>query len=103
MSHQFFSREDKENTNDSQNTNTSDSSKPAAPSKEEEIRKAAETSRQPTEENDGVHRMAVRTGHQKLPDDPDEIAYADDQGEHAELAQSALQAGDLQRSIYHLA
>jgi tetratricopeptide (TPR) repeat protein len=53
-------------------------------------------------EDDGVHRMAIRTGKQELPDDPDEQAYAGDQGEHAEIAQSALRAGDLRRSIYHL-
>src|SRR5215468_8778433 len=55
------------------------------------------------EGNDGVHRMALRTGEQKLPDDPDELAYAGDQGEDTELARDALQAGDLRRSIYHLA
>jgi tetratricopeptide (TPR) repeat protein len=53
-------------------------------------------------EDDGVHRMAIRTGKQELPDDPDEQAYAGDQGEHAEIARSALRAGDLRRSIYHL-
>lgn len=50
--------------------------------------------------DDGVHRMALRSGKQKL---PDELAYGGDQGEHAELAREALHAGNLRRSIYHLA
>lgn len=52
--------------------------------------------------DDDVHRMALRAGKQRLPDDPDEQAYAEDQGEHAEIAQTALQSGDFKRAIYHL-
>lgn len=46
--------------------------------------------------------MAIRTGKQPLPEDPDERRYEKEQGAEAELAQQALQAGDLKRSIYHL-
>jgi tetratricopeptide (TPR) repeat protein len=52
--------------------------------------------------DDGVHRMAIRTGKQPLPEDPDERLYDKDQGEHAEIARRALQMGDFKRSIYHL-
>ena len=47
--------------------------------------------------------MALRSGKQELPDDPDELTYANDEGEHADIAREALQAGDLQRAVYHLA
>ena len=53
-------------------------------------------------QDDGVHRMVMRTGNQPLPEDPDEQLYEKDQGEHAEIARNALEAGDLKRSIYHL-
>src|SRR5579884_1779942 len=53
-------------------------------------------------QDDGVHRMVVRTGDQPLPEDPDEQIYDKEQGEHAEIARNALQAGDFKRSIYHL-
>src|ERR1700692_3877175 len=54
------------------------------------------------EKNDGVHRMVMRAGKQQPPEDPDEQIYDRDQGEHAPLSQSALQAGEFKRSIYHL-
>jgi tetratricopeptide (TPR) repeat protein len=54
------------------------------------------------EQDDGIHRMVMRAGKHKPPEDPDEQIYDRDQGEHAEIARSALQAGDFKRSIYHL-
>lgn len=56
----------------------------------------------PAQQDDGVHRMALRAGQQPLPEDRDALAYADDQGEHAVVARHALATGDVRRSIYHL-
>src|SRR6185312_11649588 len=53
-------------------------------------------------QDDGVHRMAIRASGPQPPEDPDEQRYEKEQGEHAEIAQSALQARDFKRSIYHL-
>jgi tetratricopeptide (TPR) repeat protein len=57
---------------------------------------------QHVEQDDGVHRMVLRASKQPLPEDPDEKIYDQDEGEHAEVAQRALQAGDFKRAIYHL-
>jgi len=54
------------------------------------------------QKDDGVHRMVLRVGEQKPPDDHDEQAYASDQEEHDEIARNALQSGDFKRSVYHL-
>src|SRR5450631_2963660 len=54
------------------------------------------------QKDDNVHRMALRTGNQELPEDLAEQAYGGDQGEHAVIARQALQTGDFKRSIYHL-
>src|SRR5579883_380415 len=54
------------------------------------------------ESDDGVHRMVLRVGQQPLPEDPDEKIYDQDEGEHTEVAQRALQTGDFKRAIYHL-
>lgn len=81
-----------------------ESGQPGKPDPADFSKQAAEFLQQQTgrQEDDGIHRMVLRMGEQKLPDDPDEQTYAMDQGEHAEIARDALQAGDFKRSIYHL-
>jgi len=103
MFRRFFPRKDKGRAPDPQNTDQPGLARPLNPAEAEEARQNLAKFLPHPEGDDGVHRMALRTGEQKLPDDPDELAYAGDQGEHAELARDALQAGDLRRSIYHLA
>jgi tetratricopeptide (TPR) repeat protein len=80
------------------------SGQPDQPDSADHLKLAAELLQEQTgqQKDDNVHRMVLRAGGQKPPDDPDEQAYARDQGEHAELARNALQAGDFKRSIYHL-
>jgi tetratricopeptide (TPR) repeat protein len=103
MFRQFFPRKGKGRASDSQNVGHSGSARPLDPAEAQEAQQnLAKYLPQPAVD-DGVHRMALRSGKQKLPDDPDELAYSGDQGDHAKLAQEALQAGDLRRSIYHLA
>lgn len=102
MFRQFFPRKDEERASDPQNTDQPGSARPLDPAEAEEAWQNIAKFLPHPEVDDGVHRMALRSGKQKLPDDPDELAYADDQGEHAELARDALQVGDLRRSIYHL-
>jgi tetratricopeptide (TPR) repeat protein len=103
MFRRFFPRKDKGRAPDPQHTDQPGLARPLDPAEAEEARQNFAQFLPHPEVDDGVHRMALRTGEQKLPDDPDELAYAGDQGEHAELARDALQAGDLRRSIYHLA
>ena len=103
MFRRFFPRKDKGRAPDPQNTDQPGLARPLDPAEAEEARQNIAQFLPHPESDDGVHRMALRTGEQKIPDDPDELAYAGDQGEHAELARDALQAGDLRRSIYHLA
>ncbi len=103
MFRRFFPRKDKGRAPDPQHTDQPGLARPLDPAEAEEARQNLAKYLPHPEGDDGVHRMALRTGEQKLPDDPDELAYAGDQGEHAELAREALQAGDLRRSIYHLA
>lgn len=103
MFRQFFPRKGKGRASDPQNAGHSGSARPLDPTEAEEARQNIAKYLPQSESDDGVHRMALRSGKQKLPDDPDELAYSGDQGDHAKLAQEALQAGDLLRSIYHLA
>lgn len=67
-----------------------------------ESAKQAQEILQHMEQDDGVHRMVLRASNQPLPEDPDEKIYDQDEGEHAEIAQRALQTGDFKRAIYHL-
>ena len=103
MFRQFFSRKDKGRASDPQKTDQSGASRPLDVDETQEAKHNLAKFLPHPEVDDGVHRMALRAGKQKLPDDPDELAYAGDQGEHAVLAQDALHTGDLRRSIYHLA
>lgn len=103
MFRQFFPRKDKGRASDPQNTGQPGSSRPLEPAEAEEARQNIAKFLPHPAVDDGVHRMALRSGKQKLPDDPDELAYGGEQGEHDELARNALQAGDLRRSIYYLA
>lgn len=102
MFRQFFQRKGKGRASDDQNTGLPDAARPLNPAEAEEARQNIEKFLSHPAEDDGVHRMALRSGNQKLPDDPDELAYGNDQGEHADIARDALPAGDLRRSIYHL-
>lgn len=103
MFRRFFPRKDKGNGSNPENSGQPDTSRSLDPIEAEKARKNIAKFLTHPEVDDGVHRMALRSGKQELPDDPDELAYAGDQGEHTELARNALQAGDLRRSIYHLA
>src|SRR5215469_6640946 len=103
MFRRFFPRKDKGRAPDPQNTGQPGLVRPLDSAEAEEARQNIAKFLPHPEGDDGVPRMALRTGKQKLPDDPDELTYAGDQGEHAELARDALQVGDLRRSIYHLA
>lgn len=98
MFRRFFPRKHQKQESGSQH-----SGQPSKAQLPDHLKAAAEAlQKQAGQQDDGIHRMVLRAGEQAPPDDPAEQAYAHDQGEHTEIAQKALQAGDFARSIYHL-
>ncbi len=99
MFRRFFQRNGQEHASQPQKSESSEAYEPP-----EHVKQAKNLLQQQTEQksDDSIHRMVLRAGGQQPPDDPDEQVYDMDQGEHGQLARSALAAKDFKRSIYHL-
>ena len=73
MFRRFFPRKDKGNGSNPENSGQPDTSRSLDPIEAEKARKNIAKFLTHPEVDDGVHRMALRSGKQELPDDPDEL------------------------------